>query len=329
MHFRCSGVCRCRGRHSSCGSSPQAASAESENSVPQILYRIFLFITIAFYSQMPVSPSCSRSIGAVFYFDPDGGISGGDPERDVEPFVAFRPARQMQSRRLQGGPRDGNDRNVETYLSAVGGRNDERPFEPDESAVGQLTHNPSPRVSPPRWPSRCFRPGYPQSRGSGRKFDAVDLAEYRLRFRIGTSTYCVPSWYPRLTETSIRQTARRSVAATVRVRTADRMDRVGVRSRVLQEQLVGRTAGAGRLRISRRAKCTSSHAVCRERFGCEDEPVGPPACEEEFVLPVRHAHRHPAVGGPSFAEECVEEEPVALPAEGIDRNVRGSLRAAA
>ena len=44
----------------------------------------------------------------------------------------------MQSRRLQGGPRGGNDRNVETYLSAVGGRNDERPFEPDESAVGQF-----------------------------------------------------------------------------------------------------------------------------------------------------------------------------------------------
>ena len=110
------------------------------------------------------------------------------------------------------------------------------------------------------------------------------------------------------------------------VRTADRMDRVGVRGRVLQEQLVGRTAGAGRLRILAQGEV---HLLpCRlpcERFGCEDEPVGRSACEEEFVLSVRHAHRHPAVGGPSFAEERVEEEPVALPAEGIDRNVRGSF----
>ena len=272
---------------------------------------------------MPVSPSCSRSIGAVFISTPTAGY----PEviQSVTSSRLLRSARPVRCSRAgcRAAPAAGT---TETYLSAVGGRNDERPFEPDESAVGQLRiirrrecrrHGGRPAAS---------GRGYPQSRGSGRKFDAVDLAEYRLRFRIGNLHVLRAVMVSALDRDFDPADGAPERCRDGQVRTADRMDRVGVRSRVLQEQLVGRTAGAGRLRILAQGEV---HLLpCRlpcERFGCEDEPVGRSACEEEFVLSVRHAHRHPAVGGPSFAEERVEEEPVALPAEGIDRNVRGSF----
>ena len=137
----------------------------------------------------------------------------------------------MQSRRLQGGPRGGNDRNVETYLSAIGGRNDERPFEPDESAVGQLRiirrrecrrHGGRPAAS---------GRGYPQSRGSGRKFDAVDLAEYRLRFRIGNLHVLRAVMVSALDRDFDPADGAPERCRDGQVRTADRMDRVGVRSR--------------------------------------------------------------------------------------------------
>ena len=59
-------------------------------------------------------------------------------KRNVELLVTFGFTRQAQLHRLQGGSRRGNDRDIQADLPAVGGRNDERPFEPDKSPVGKF-----------------------------------------------------------------------------------------------------------------------------------------------------------------------------------------------
>lgn len=116
------------------------------------------------------------------YFYSDNGVIRRDPERNVELLVTFGFTRQAQLHRLQGGSRRGDDRDIQADLPAVGGRNDERPFEPDKSPVGKFRIIRRCECRRHRGRSAASAGIHAQARVVGREFDAADLVEHGLRF---------------------------------------------------------------------------------------------------------------------------------------------------